>query len=220
MIAKSRTRLSELAHTFSFPPLRTAHAPNCTSPAQTYKRSNRVLRWSYALSPVAPPFGLEGAVLPFGPPGSLGQRAPQSVENGLRVMAATRTASRACEIFTTLEYGPAPESHACALVRACLDPRCLYPFAVVRAQCCARTPVIHRGSSAAPPSRLPLLLRVQAGGRSLGPLRLLPLCPLAVLASLSACAVPRCKTQCTASPTLQNLSSGSCASSASPQNLL
>lgn len=32
-----------------------------------------------------------------------------------RVMAATRTASRACEIFTTLEYGPAPESHACAL---------------------------------------------------------------------------------------------------------
>uniref|UniRef100_A0A8C6FGC2 Aldehyde dehydrogenase family 16 member A1 n=1 Tax=Moschus moschiferus TaxID=68415 RepID=A0A8C6FGC2_MOSMO len=30
-------------------------------------------------------------------------------------MAATRTASRACEIFTTLEYGPAPESHACAL---------------------------------------------------------------------------------------------------------
>ncbi|XP_055267589.1 aldehyde dehydrogenase family 16 member A1 isoform X3 [Moschus berezovskii] len=30
-------------------------------------------------------------------------------------MAATRTASRAWEIFTTLEYGPAPESHACAL---------------------------------------------------------------------------------------------------------
>lgn len=30
-------------------------------------------------------------------------------------MAATRTASRAGEIFTTLEYGPAPESHACAL---------------------------------------------------------------------------------------------------------
>ncbi|XP_059856414.1 aldehyde dehydrogenase family 16 member A1 [Delphinus delphis] len=30
-------------------------------------------------------------------------------------MAATRTGSRACEIFTTLEYGPVPESHACAL---------------------------------------------------------------------------------------------------------
>nr|XP_044615032.1 aldehyde dehydrogenase family 16 member A1 isoform X3 [Equus asinus] len=29
--------------------------------------------------------------------------------------AATRTAPRAREIFTTLEYGPAPESHACAL---------------------------------------------------------------------------------------------------------
>lgn len=55
-----------------------------TSHAQTYKRSNRVLRRSYALCPVAPPFGLEGAVLPFGPPGSFGQRAPQSVEKGLR----------------------------------------------------------------------------------------------------------------------------------------
>ncbi|KAB0402098.1 hypothetical protein E2I00_012645, partial [Balaenoptera physalus] len=31
------------------------------------------------------------------------------------VMAATRAGSRACEIFTTLEYGPVPESHACAL---------------------------------------------------------------------------------------------------------
>ncbi|XP_037675441.1 aldehyde dehydrogenase family 16 member A1 isoform X2 [Choloepus didactylus] len=30
-------------------------------------------------------------------------------------MAATRPAPRAGEIFTTLEYGPAPESHACAL---------------------------------------------------------------------------------------------------------
>ena len=91
-------------------------------------------------------------------------------------MAATRTASRACEIFTTLEYGPAPESHACALVRACLDPRCLSPFAVFRAQFCSRTPVIHRGSSAAPPPRLPPLRRIQAGGRSLGPSRLLSLC--------------------------------------------
>ncbi|XP_028339019.1 aldehyde dehydrogenase family 16 member A1 isoform X2 [Physeter macrocephalus] len=30
-------------------------------------------------------------------------------------MAATRAGARACEIFTTLEYGPVPESHACAL---------------------------------------------------------------------------------------------------------
>nr|XP_058902093.1 aldehyde dehydrogenase family 16 member A1 isoform X2 [Kogia breviceps] len=30
-------------------------------------------------------------------------------------MAATRAGSRTCEIFTTLEYGPVPESHACAL---------------------------------------------------------------------------------------------------------
>lgn len=30
-------------------------------------------------------------------------------------MAATRVESRAWEIFTTMEYGPAPESHACAL---------------------------------------------------------------------------------------------------------
>lgn len=34
-------------------------------------------------------------------------------------MAATSAESRAREIFTTLEYGPVPESHACALVRAC-----------------------------------------------------------------------------------------------------
>lgn len=86
-----------------------------TSHAQTYKRSNRVLRRSYALCPVAPPFGLEGAVLPFGPPGSFGQSPAVRGKRSERVMAATRTASRACEIFTTLEYGPAPESHACAL---------------------------------------------------------------------------------------------------------
>nr|KAF6273675.1 aldehyde dehydrogenase 16 family member A1 [Pipistrellus kuhlii] len=30
-------------------------------------------------------------------------------------MAATRAESRAPEIFATMEYGPAPESHACAL---------------------------------------------------------------------------------------------------------
>lgn len=30
-------------------------------------------------------------------------------------MAATRVGPRACDIFTTMEYGPAPESHACAL---------------------------------------------------------------------------------------------------------
>uniref|UniRef100_A0A8D2K965 Uncharacterized protein n=1 Tax=Theropithecus gelada TaxID=9565 RepID=A0A8D2K965_THEGE len=34
-------------------------------------------------------------------------------------MAATRAGPRAREIFTSLEYGPVPESHACALVRAC-----------------------------------------------------------------------------------------------------
>ena len=85
VIAKSRTRLKRLStHIFIPPPLSTAHAPNCTSHAQTYKRSNGVPRRSYALCPVAPPFGLEGAVLPFGPPGSFGQRAPQSVEKGLR----------------------------------------------------------------------------------------------------------------------------------------
>lgn len=35
-------------------------------------------------------------------------------------MAATRVQPCTREIFTTLEYGPVPESHACALVRACL----------------------------------------------------------------------------------------------------
>lgn len=43
-----------------------------------------------------------------------------SAEGVRRAMAATRVRPCAREIFTTLEYGLVPESHACALVRACL----------------------------------------------------------------------------------------------------
>ncbi|XP_005879674.1 PREDICTED: aldehyde dehydrogenase family 16 member A1 [Myotis brandtii] len=40
-------------------------------------------------------------------------------------MAATRAGSRTREIFATLEYGPAPESHACALAWLDTQDRCL-----------------------------------------------------------------------------------------------
>ncbi|KAF6076526.1 aldehyde dehydrogenase 16 family member A1 [Phyllostomus discolor] len=40
-------------------------------------------------------------------------------------MAATRAESRAREIFTTLEYGPVPESHACVLAWLDTQDRCL-----------------------------------------------------------------------------------------------
>nr|KAF6273676.1 aldehyde dehydrogenase 16 family member A1 [Pipistrellus kuhlii] len=40
-------------------------------------------------------------------------------------MAATRAESRAPEIFATMEYGPAPESHACALAWLDTQDRCL-----------------------------------------------------------------------------------------------
>ncbi|XP_008067419.1 aldehyde dehydrogenase family 16 member A1 isoform X2 [Carlito syrichta] len=40
-------------------------------------------------------------------------------------MAATRAGPRACEIFTSLEYGPVPESHACALAWLDTQDRCL-----------------------------------------------------------------------------------------------
>ncbi|KAG8521399.1 Aldehyde dehydrogenase family 16 member A1 [Galemys pyrenaicus] len=40
-------------------------------------------------------------------------------------MAATRAESRAREIFSTLEYGPVPESHACALAWLDTQDRCL-----------------------------------------------------------------------------------------------
>ncbi|XP_007531374.1 aldehyde dehydrogenase family 16 member A1 isoform X1 [Erinaceus europaeus] len=43
-------------------------------------------------------------------------------------MAATRTSSRARDIFATLEYGPAPESHACALAWLDTQDRCLGPY--------------------------------------------------------------------------------------------
>lgn len=56
---------------------------------------------------------------PVGPHGSLGQCPAVGGERSGRAMAATSTESRAREIFSTLDYGPAPESHACALVRAC-----------------------------------------------------------------------------------------------------
>uniref|UniRef100_A0A667J039 Uncharacterized protein n=1 Tax=Lynx canadensis TaxID=61383 RepID=A0A667J039_LYNCA len=42
-------------------------------------------------------------------------------------MAATHAQRSTREIFTTLEYGPVPESHACALVRACRS-RSLEPW--------------------------------------------------------------------------------------------
>ena len=67
-------------------------------------------------------------------------------------MAATRTESRAREIFSTLEYGPVPESHACVLVRACLASAAHPPPLYTRpAPFCARTPVTLCGSSATPP---------------------------------------------------------------------
>lgn len=40
-------------------------------------------------------------------------------------MAATRAGTRAREIFTSLEYGPVPESHACALAWLDTQDRCL-----------------------------------------------------------------------------------------------
>lgn len=40
-------------------------------------------------------------------------------------MAATRAGPRAREIFTSLEYGPVPESHACALAWLDTQDRCL-----------------------------------------------------------------------------------------------
>lgn len=67
-------------------------------------------------------------------------------------MATTRPESRAREIFSTMDYGPAPESHACALVRAC--PPALpsaSPVPSPQAPLGTRTPVIPRGSSATPP---------------------------------------------------------------------
>lgn len=60
---------------------------------------------------------------PFRPHGSLGQCPAVGGERSGRAMATTQTGSRAREIFSTMDYGPAPESHACALVRAC--PRAL-----------------------------------------------------------------------------------------------
>ncbi|XP_036996807.2 aldehyde dehydrogenase family 16 member A1 [Artibeus jamaicensis] len=44
-------------------------------------------------------------------------------------MAATRAESRAGEIFTTLEYGPVPESHACVLAWLDTQDRCLGHYA-------------------------------------------------------------------------------------------
>lgn len=92
-------------------------------------------------------------------------------------MAATRAESRAREIFAKLEYGPAPESHACALVRACGPalplPLCLSPPLLLPRGFCALTPVIPRGSSAPPPFFAPP--SPAAGER--GSLELLRLCP-------------------------------------------
>lgn len=138
-------------------------------------------RRGYALSRSPAPFaGVGGAALR--PQGSSGQSAPHFlVESGPgRVMAATRERTSAREIFNTLEYGPVPESHACALVRACRSalpiPLPRPPGPVWRA-----TPVMHRGSSAAPPFSVPVTQAAPLGptleGRSLDPLRLLLLNP-------------------------------------------
>lgn len=65
--------------------------------------------------------------------------ARQSFAEGFRrAMAATRVRPCAREIFTTLEYGPVPESHACALVRAC-------PAAAVYSLAQAHGPHLARG---------------------------------------------------------------------------
>lgn len=76
-------------------------------------------------------------------------------EDFRRAMAATRVRPCAREIFTTLEYGPVPESHACALVRAC-------PAAAVYSLAQAHGPHLARGlpsssatfSEAPPPPRV------------------------------------------------------------------
>jgi hypothetical protein len=65
-------------------------------------------------------------------------------------MAATRVEPSVLEIFTTMEYGPVLENHACALVRACRGHRRL-SSPDLPAAFCARTPVILHGSSATPP---------------------------------------------------------------------
>uniref|UniRef100_A0A8D0TNK1 Aldehyde dehydrogenase domain-containing protein n=1 Tax=Sus scrofa TaxID=9823 RepID=A0A8D0TNK1_PIG len=104
--------------TLSFPirpALRTAHDPNYTSvrrPMGGVTRSWAGLR-SISHSP-ALWVGGGGATLRTSrfPP------AERPAVGGKRrgsAMAETCTGSRASEIFTTLEYGPVPESHACAL---------------------------------------------------------------------------------------------------------
>lgn len=94
---------------------------------------------------------------PFGPPGSFLLPERPVVLRGKRcglAMAETRAELRAREIFTTLDYGPVPESYACALVRAS-GRRCPLPSPGLAAASSARTPVIHRGRNAAPPLSAP-----------------------------------------------------------------
>uniref|UniRef100_A0A8C9Q0F5 Uncharacterized protein n=1 Tax=Spermophilus dauricus TaxID=99837 RepID=A0A8C9Q0F5_SPEDA len=69
-------------------------------------------------------------------------------------MAETRAELRAHEIFTTLEYGPVPESYACATVRT-YGRHCPLPSPDLAAASSAQTPVIHRGRNAAPPLSAP-----------------------------------------------------------------
>lgn len=111
----------------------------------------------FVLSPPAlllgpAPCSLEGAVLPFGPQGSSWSERTAVLcgRPCRRAMTASDAGPSVREIFSTLEYGPAPESHACALVRACgaVAPP---PFPVLAALVQARTPVILRRSSATPP---------------------------------------------------------------------
>lgn len=94
-------------------------------PESIYAQHHVALQWAgdaYSLLPcpimMTPPLRQEWAVPPFGLPRSLKRNVRQSSTEGVRqAMAATRVQPSACEIFTTLEYGPVPESHACALVR-------------------------------------------------------------------------------------------------------
>lgn len=88
-------------------------------------------------------------------------------------MAATRAESRAREIFATLEYGPAPESHACALVRAC-GPALPLPPPPAR---------VLRADSRDPPRQLrdpPFFAAVIPGAPGPDSRELLRLCPSAL----------------------------------------
>lgn len=161
----------------SIPVLRTTQTPNYIPPLGSWAGSPGPKAGLRSIS-VSPTFALEGAGPLFGPQVPLG-RVPRSrwKQSGL-MMAATRAGTRAREIFTSLEYGPVPESHACALVRACLAGAAHPPpqFSGRRLRADSRDPPRQLRNSAPFGSRDSFHpLGPIHGGRSLKPLQWQPL---------------------------------------------